>query len=349
MEDYIDMSTRLRVKGKSTFEKLLYKLLNNVIYDKTFKDPGKRASLVFVNGVKEYYHIVSKTGFNGSVFQQDDFMIVKLLHSKVKYEKSLYLGTTITEYAKYLMFNFYYNVLLDYYKEEQVRLLFTDTDSLMLEIETDDIFQDVKEINDWYDCPIDVSSFAPEVVAKYRISTAGNGVIGKFKSETGSEVIYRFAGHHSKMYAFELYKDHFNQEKMPEEKCSVKKAKGVPKASLATLSMNAYLDCLFGTHQDQIIEMIAEKNLPIHLGDATKIRQEIQVQGIRSFAHKIYSYHSTKFGLSFNDTKRFILWDNINTLAFGHKDIPKVKEQLVEYRAPELKHLKEKERKNNKL
>ena len=39
MEEYIDMNTRLRVEGKSTFEKLLYKLLNNVIYGKTFKDP----------------------------------------------------------------------------------------------------------------------------------------------------------------------------------------------------------------------------------------------------------------------------------------------------------------------
>ena len=29
------------------------------------------------------------------------------------------------------------------------------------------------------------------------------------------------------------------------------------------------------------------------------------------------------------------LWDNINTLAFGHKDIPKVVEQqLEEYKAP---------------
>ena len=80
----------------------------------------------------------------------------------------------------------------------------------MLEIETEDIFQDVKEINERYDSPIDIFSFKPEVVAKYGISTAGNGVIGKFKLEMGSEVIYRFAGLHSKMYAFELYKDHFN-------------------------------------------------------------------------------------------------------------------------------------------
>ena len=112
----------------------------------------------------------------------------------------------------------------------------------MLEIETDDIFADVKEINDRYNCPIDVSSFAPEVVEEYGINTAGNGVIGKFKSETGSDVIYRFAGLRSKMYAFELYKDHFGNV----DKC-VKKAKGVPKASLVTLSMNAYLELMMTT------------------------------------------------------------------------------------------------------
>ena len=334
MEAYIDMNTFLRVNGRSAFEKLLYKLMNNSIYGKTFEDPGKRAALKFINGVDQYYKIVSKTGFNGSVFQQDDFMIAKVLYESITYEKPLYLGATITEYAKYLMFDFYYNVLLDYYDETRVKLLFTDTDSLMLEIQTEDIFADIKEINDKYDCPIDVSSFAKEVVEKYQISTAGNGVIGKFKSETGSDVIYQFAGLRSKMYAFELYKDHFNEEKSDEDKCS-KKAKGVPKASLATLSMNAYLDCLFGTHDEKIIDEIAEKHLPIHLGDATKIRQEIQIKGIRSFAHEIYSYNCVKYGLSCNDTKRFILWDNINTLAFGHKDIPKIKlEQLEEYKEP---------------
>ena len=277
---------------------------------------------------------MSKTGFNGAVFQQDDVMIAKMLHESIKYEKPLYLGATITEYAKFLMFDFYYNVLHKFYGPERVTLLFTDTDSLMLEIETEDIFEDIKKINDQFDCPIDVSSFDKEVTEKYGIKTDGNGVIGRFKSETGSDIIYRFAGLRSKMYAFETYKNYMNKDK-PEAEKSSKKAKGVPKASLSSITMDSYLDCLFGLHDEEIIDTIAENKIAIHPDNPELLRQQIEIKGIRSFSHELYSYKSIKYGLSCNDSKRFIQSDNINTLAYGHKDIPKARaEQLAEYPPP---------------
>ena len=332
MEPYIDKNTRLRVSGKSQFEKILYKFMNNSIYGKTFENPGKRANLKFINGREKYYQVVSKTGFVGAVFQQDDFMIAKILHESIYYAKPLYLGAAITEYAKYLMFDFYYNVLIPFYGDyHRVTLLFTDTDSLMLEIETEDVYADIAEINRRYDCPIDCSTFDKEVIERYNIPHHGDGVIGKFKSETGSNPIYRFAGLRSKMYAYELYKDYINEDLSLEERCA-KKAKGVPKASLQTLNMNAYLDCLFGTHDEDEVDKIAEENKPIHLEDVEKIRQEISTRGIRSFSHKLYSIATKKYGLSCNDTKRFILWNNVDTLAYGHKDIPKIiEEQMKEY------------------
>ena len=332
MEPYIDKNTALRVSGKSQFEKILYKFMNNSIYGKTFENPGKRANLKFVNGREKYYQVVSKTGFVGSVFQQDDFMIAKLLHESIYYAKPLYLGAAITEYAKYLMFDFYYNILIPFYGDyRKVSLLFTDTDSLMLEIQTEDVYADIAEINRRFDCPIDCSTFDKEVIEKYNIPHHGDGVIGKFKSETGSNPIYRFAGLRSKMYAYELYKDYVNDELTLEERCA-KKAKGVPKASLQTLNMNAYLDCLFGTHDENEVDKIAGENKPIHLEDVEKIRQEINTTGIRSFGHKLYSIATKKYGLSCNDTKRFILWNNVDTLAYGHKDIPKIiEEQKKEY------------------
>ena len=216
----------------------------------------------------------------------------------------------------------------------KVKLLFTDTDSLMLEIETEDIFEDIKKINEQFDCPINVSSFDKAVVEQYGIKTDGNGVIGRFKSETGSDIIFRFAGLRSKMYAFETYKNYINEEK-PDADKALKKAKGIPKASLSTLTMNAYLDCLFGLHDEEIIDAIAENMIPIHPDQPELLRQQTEVRGIRSFSHELYSYKSIKYGLSCNDSKRFIQWDNINTLAYGHKDIPRIKaEQLAEYPPP---------------
>lgn len=77
MEDYINLNTRLRNKGKSVIEKELYKLLNNAIYGKTFENLMHYSYLKLVDGEKEYLKVASMTGFKGSVFVQDDFMISK--------------------------------------------------------------------------------------------------------------------------------------------------------------------------------------------------------------------------------------------------------------------------------
>ena len=47
------------------------------------------------------------------------------------------------------------------------------------------------------------------------------------------------------------------------------------------------------------------------------------MRGIRSKNHKIYTYKSNEIYLSAFDDKRYILDDGINTLPYGHKDIPK--------------------------
>ena len=45
---------------------------------------------------------------------------------------------------------FYYNVLKKGY-DDKIKLLFTDTDSLCVEIETDDVYKDTKEQKEYYD------------------------------------------------------------------------------------------------------------------------------------------------------------------------------------------------------
>lgn len=75
------------------------------------------------------------TGFKGAVFSQDDMMIAKILCQEIMYNKPLYLGATVTEFAKWLMFNFFYILLRYYYKGySKVELLFTDIDRLILQV-----------------------------------------------------------------------------------------------------------------------------------------------------------------------------------------------------------------------
>ena len=48
-----------------------------------------------------------------------------------------------------------------------------------------------------------------------------------------------------------------------------------------------------------------------------------KMRGINSKSHKLFTYESNKISTSCYDDKRYILNNGINTLPYGHKDIPK--------------------------
>ena len=55
------------------------------------------------------------------------------------------------------------------------------------------------------------------------------------------------------------------------------------------------------------------------------------MKGIKSFNNRMYTYESNKISLSAFDDKRYIHPDGINTLAYGHKDIPKQNKVKISY------------------
>ena len=63
------------------------------------------------------------------------------MKSVVELNKPIYCGFTILELSKLHMQNFYYNVLKPYYGEK-VNLCYTDTDSFILSIESEDVYDD---------------------------------------------------------------------------------------------------------------------------------------------------------------------------------------------------------------
>jgi hypothetical protein len=57
----------------------------------------------------------------------------------------MYLGQNILDDSKELMSKFHYGFILEKIKLENVKLLFTDTDSLCYHIRNQDIFKIIKE------------------------------------------------------------------------------------------------------------------------------------------------------------------------------------------------------------
>ena len=55
------------------------------------------------------------------------------------------------------------------------------------------------------------------------------------------------------------------------------------------------------------------------------------MSGIKPINHRMYTYESNKISLSVFDDKRYILKDGINSLSYGHKDIPKQNKVKISY------------------
>ena len=104
--------------------------------------------------------------------------------STVVLNKPIYLGQAILDISKTLMYEFHYGYIKPKYRE-RTRLLFTDTDSLCYEIQTDDFYKDIAK-----DVPkrFDTSNY-PE---GHPIGGANKKVLGMMKDEASGKIITEF-------------------------------------------------------------------------------------------------------------------------------------------------------------
>ena len=186
---------------------------------------------------------------------------------------------SILDISKTLIYDFHYGFILPKYGKNQ-KLLFTDTDSLCYEIETEDFFED---ISGDVEKSFDTSNFPKDHPSG--IQGKNKKVPGMMKDEAGGKIIEGFVGLRAKLYSYKMF------EGKEEKKC-----KGIKKPVIKkNISFDDYKECLF-----------SEKP------------QMWQMNVIRNRKHEIFSETVNKIALSANDDKRIILDDKISTLAFGH-------------------------------
>ena len=194
MADYIDFNTSMRALATDSFTKDFYKLANNAVFGRTMMDPRKFIELYLATSAKYFQKLVRKPTYKSHSIINENLVAVEMARVKIKLMQPLYVGFTVLELSKLLMYQFHYDYILPNYNQN-AKLLFTDTDSLVYDIRTCDIYDDMLQDLHRFDTseyPVDHKLY----------SEKNKKVIGKFKDESFGQTPSEFVGLRAKMYSF---------------------------------------------------------------------------------------------------------------------------------------------------
>ena len=129
----------------------------------------------------------------------EDQVAIHMKKTRLFFDKPVYLGMCILDISKTLMFDFHYNYMKQKYGDK-AKLLFTDTDSLMYEIETSDFYKDISgDVENKFDTSNYPSNHPSDIPSGFN-----KKVLGMFKDEAGGKVIDEFVGLRAKLYSYRM-------------------------------------------------------------------------------------------------------------------------------------------------
>ena len=194
LKKYIALNTDLRTKARNEFEKDFFKLMNNPVFGKTMENIRNRVNIKLVTDKKKAERLAAKPNFKHCNIFSEDLIAVHMKKTFLTFDKPVYLGMSILDLSKTLMFDFHYNYIKKKYGDK-AKLLFTDTDSLMYEIRAEDFYEDIKgDAKDRFDTS-DYPSNHPSGIP----TGCNKKVLGMFKDEAGGKIIDEFVGLRAKL------------------------------------------------------------------------------------------------------------------------------------------------------
>ena len=199
--------------------------------------------------------------------------------TKVKMNKPIYLGLSILEISKILIYEFWYDYMKPKY-DNNVKLCHMDTDSFIMNIKTNDFYENIA--ND-VENRFDTSNYE---VNRPLPMGRNKKVIGLMKDELGGKIITEFVTLRPKTYSY-----------LTDDGKEDKKAKGTKNWVIKKMiKFNDYKKCLLN---DQVI-----------------LKSQ---QGFIGKKHDVYTENMNKRALSNNDDKRIISSNKITRYPYGYK------------------------------
>ena len=140
LKPYIETNTELQKVAKNDFEKDFFKLMNNSVFGKTMENIRKHRDIKLVTTNKKRSKLVSEPNYHTINYILEDLSIIEMNKTKVKMNKPMYLGLSMLDISKILMYQFWYDYMKPKYNNN-VKLCYMDTDSFIMNIKTEDFYK----------------------------------------------------------------------------------------------------------------------------------------------------------------------------------------------------------------
>ena len=257
------MNTKLRKEAKNEFEKDFFKLMNNSVFGKTMENVRNHRDIKLVTSDKRRKRLVSEPNYHSHKNFSEHLMAIEMKKTKVKMTKRRYLGMAILDISKSIMYEFRYDYIKSKYGD-RAKLCYTDTDSFVIHIITEDFFEDISgDAERWFDTSNYVENDKrPLPIGKNK------RVPGLFKDELGGKIIAEVVALRPKTWAY-----------LMDDGTEKKKARGTKKCVIKhKLMFKNYKDCLFD--------------------EKTIFKKQ---QRFKSYYHDVYTEEINKIALSSND------------------------------------------------
>ena len=191
--------------------------------EKTMENVRKDRDIKLVTTDEKRNKLVSGPNYHTTKRFSENSLAIEMKKAKVKMNKPIYLGMSILDISKTLMYKFWYNYFKPKYGD-RAKLCYTDTDSFIIHIITEDFFEDISnDVEAWYDTSnYDENDKRPLPVGKNK------KVIGFFKDELGGRIMEEFCALRPKTYSY-----------LMADNSEVKKSKRTKKCVIEN-----YKDCL---------------------------------------------------------------------------------------------------------
>ena len=160
--------------------------MNNSVFGNTMENVRNHRDIKLVTTDKRRKRLVSEPNYHLHKRFPDHLMEIEM--KKKKMTKPLYLGMSILDIGTIIMYKFWYDYISPKYGDTP-KLCYTDTDSFIIYIKTEDFFEDISnDVKKWFDTSnYDKNDKRPLPIGKNK------NIPALFKNELRGKVITELA------------------------------------------------------------------------------------------------------------------------------------------------------------